>query len=299
MMRVFLPALMMVSFVLTGCANLSQEKASTGLVLPFMPRQPDPQLEIAIAKLSDVLHASDLTDEQRAKIFYDRGVRYDSVGLRTLARIDFSRTLQIKPDLADAYNFMGIYFTQAQEYDRAYEAFGAVLELDPSYDFAFLNRGIAEYYGNRQRLAAQDMEVFFLKDKNDPYRVIWLYLAEYEQDPAQAIARLTYNRQRLSNHQWSTKLVDLFLGKVSPEELLSTSKDNVTEETQFTERLCEAYFYLGKHARLAGANATAMNYFRLALATNVYEFVEHRYALVEVRELTQEAAAKRKRLSQQ
>ena len=36
--------------------------------------------EIAIARLSEVINRAKVTDEQRAQLFYDRGVLYDSVG---------------------------------------------------------------------------------------------------------------------------------------------------------------------------------------------------------------------------
>lgn len=41
--------------------------------------------------------------------------------------------------------------------DLSYEAFDSALELAPDYDYAFLNRGIALYYGKRPELAVQDL----------------------------------------------------------------------------------------------------------------------------------------------
>jgi lipoprotein NlpI len=83
--------------------------------------------EVAIARLTDVLQRAELTQEQRAQLYYDRGVRYDSVGLVNLARLDFNRALRLKPDLYDAYNFIGIQFTQLQEFIQAYDAFDYLL----------------------------------------------------------------------------------------------------------------------------------------------------------------------------
>ena len=58
--------------------------------------------------------------------------------------------------------------------------------------------------------------------------------------------------------------------------------ENVKSKKAFTERLCEAYFYLGKYSQILGEKNKAANYFKLALSTNVYEFVEHRYARLEL-----------------
>lgn len=65
----------------------------------------------------------------------------DSLGLRALARNDFSQALAIRPDMPEVFNYLGIYLTQAGNFDAAYEAFDSVLELDPTYNYAHLNRG--------------------------------------------------------------------------------------------------------------------------------------------------------------
>ena len=101
---------------------------------------------------------------------------YDSLGLRALARNDFSQALAIRPDMPEVFNYLGIYLTQAGNFDAAYEAFDSVLELDPTYNYARLNRGIALYYGGRFPLAQDDLQAFYQDDPNDPsvrYGCIW------------------------------------------------------------------------------------------------------------------------------
>jgi lipoprotein NlpI len=66
--------------------------------------------EIAIARLTEVINRAKISDDQRAQFFYDRGVLFDSVGLRSLARFDFTHALKLKPTLIDAYNFFGYSF---------------------------------------------------------------------------------------------------------------------------------------------------------------------------------------------
>ena len=51
------------------------------------------------------------------------------------------------------------------------------------------------------------------------------------------------------------------------------------------ERLCEAYFYIGQQLLAEGNGKAAANYFRLAAATNIFEFVEHNFALYELQQL--------------
>ena len=87
--------------------------------------------ELAIARLSEVIYRVEITEQQRAQLFYDRGVLFDSVGLLSLARLDFSRALQLDPKLVDAYNFLGIHFTQLSEFSQAYDKFDSAIELKP------------------------------------------------------------------------------------------------------------------------------------------------------------------------
>lgn len=272
------------SLFLTGCVSTQSGMSEQGKVM-VEPVMPDYKLEITLAKLNEILSAADLTEQQRARFHYDRGVIYDSVGLRILSRIDFHQALKLQPNLADAYNFIGIYYTQEGEFESAYEAFDAVLELSPEYDYAFLNRGIALYYGERNELAIADMQSFYTLDPKDGYRALWLYLIESTQGVEQAKMNLTASRTQLANNAWSSVLVDYYLGNSSRDEVFAAAKQGLSHKNEYAERLCEAYFYIAKIAQQNGQYSDAANYFRLALATNIYDFVEHRYARVELAQL--------------
>jgi lipoprotein NlpI len=238
--------------------------------------------EIAIARLTEVINRAKITEDQRAQLFYDRGVLYDSVGLRSLARFDFSHALQLKPDLIDAYNFLGIHYTQLQEFSQAYEQFDSALDLAPEHEYAFLNRGIALYYGSRPELASIDFKAFHQKQQDDPYRLLWLYLTEYEVDPLAAKYSLKQRAEVVDERTWAKQVVYLYLGEISQTEFVEGLTKDVRSNKELTERLCEAYFYLGKYNQILGYRDSAANYFKLALSTNVYEFVEHRYAKLEL-----------------
>ncbi len=78
--------------------------------------------------------------------------------------------------MPEVFNYLGIYLTQAGNFDAAYEAFDSVLELDPTYNYARLNRGIALYYGGRFPLAQDDLQAFIKTIQMIPsvhYGCIW------------------------------------------------------------------------------------------------------------------------------
>jgi lipoprotein NlpI len=266
-----------------GCVSTSVEKPSViGQLIIAEPNAISYKSEIALARLSQVLQRAEISDGQRAELFYQRGVEYDKVGLRALARFDFNQAINLKPDMVDAYNCIGILFTQLHEFNQADDAFDSAIELAPDHEYAYLNRGIALYYGGRANLASDDFKVFRQYQQNDPYRVLWQYLADLETNQQQAAQDLSLYAELIDESVWAKKVIDLYLGKINQATFIDHLTDNVSSNKALTERLCEAYFYLGKYNQMKGDVNAAINFFKLALSTNVYEFVEHRYAKLEL-----------------
>ena len=269
--------------ILAGCAQQPATKAEAWLTPE--PLQVPYRNELAIARLSEILQRAELTEAQSAQLFYDRGVMYDSVGLRSLARLDFMRALRLKPDMPEVYNLLGIHYTLSGNFSEAYEAFDSTLELAPDYDFAYLNRAIAFYYAGRFDLAEADFDTFYQVKPSDPYRVLWRYIGFAERDAKQAQAALQQHLLALDADDWATNLVRFYAGKLSEKALLESILVGLNNPRQLAERLCEAYFYLAKWHQARGDVNQALIYYHKTLATNVYEFVEHRYARMEIAKL--------------
>ena len=268
---------------LAGCSNSNWRKNEVLAV----PLQPTLQQEVILARMEQILASRALTDDERAQLLYERGVLYDSLGLRALARNDFSQALSIRPDMPEVFNYLGIYLTQAGNFDAAYEAFDSVLELDPTYNYAHLNRGIALYYGGRYRLAQDDLLAFYQDDPNDPFRSLWLYLTEREMDKDQAKVALKQRYDKAAKDQWGWNIVEFYLGDISEKTLMERLKADATDNTSLAEHLSETNFYLGKYYLSLGEKDDAKALFKLAVSNNVNNFVEHRYALLELAQLGQ------------
>ncbi|OCQ50568.1 Lipoprotein NlpI precursor [Photorhabdus australis subsp. thailandensis] len=270
--------------ILTGCSSKDWRKNEVFAI----PLQPSLQQEVILARMEQILASRSLTEDEYAQLLYERGVLYDSLGLRALARNDFSIALSIRPNIPEIFNYLGIYFTQAGNFDAAYEAFDSVLELDPTYNYARLNRGIALYYGGRYKLAQDDLQAFYQDDPNDPFRSLWLYLVEKEFYPKGAMANLSQHYEKANRGQWGWNIVEFYLGKISEYTLMDRLKENATDNTSLAEHLSETDFYLGKHYLSLGDKDSASALFKLTVANNAHNFVEHRYALLELALLGQE-----------
>ena len=267
-----------------GCSSLIDRQPDW--VLPPMVEalQPTLQQEVQIARLSQLLQRNDLPNETRAKMYFERGSYYDSVGLRNLARLDYEQSLAIVPAQADLFNLLGVYFTENRNFDAAYDAFDSALELAPENAYAARNRAIALYYGDRFELALEDMQKHYDQDPSDPFSALWLYIVKSEFSPDIAKQELE-QRYKNSDRQWGWFLVAIMLDEVSEKDafnaIYSTSKDRTVR----AQRLTEAYFYLGKRYQAKGTErdlAKAVSFYKLAISFNVFDYVEHRYAFLEL-----------------
>lgn len=274
-------------FVLTGCVN-----QVSGLIspkkLPLAELSPQMRFEqeVMLVRLTQVLSEAKLDKIERAELHFERGVIYDSLGLWSLARNDFSQAVELQPKMAAAYNYLGLYLLLEDDYDSSIDAFNAVLELDPNYDYTRLNRGLAFYYSGRYAEAERDLSYFYESDKTDPYRVLWLYFNELELLPSKAKNNLVERTKGLSKEFWGTNLVSYFLGKMTLEQLRAKmNAQGETNTSQYAEILTETYFYLAKQTLKLNQVAEAISLFRLASANQVYNFVEYRFALFELARL--------------
>lgn len=277
---------------LGACAtNIQQEEnkdtaKQNNKPLLAIPLQPEYRFQVELLRLEQMMSQHSDNPDELANLYFQRGAIYDQVGLHTLARLDFSRALKLRRDFADAYNFIGVYLTLEQQFHTAFETFDSAIELSPNLEFAYLNRGIALHYAGKNKLALNDMETFLSLNSRDPYRVLWHYFVSLELNPEQAKTLLHEQYRKNANDEWGWKIIAALAGLMTEKELYAQiDGGQVSDETQ-AEYLCEAYFYLGKQKLKQDAEA-ASYYFKLAASTNVYGFIEHRYALLELELLAQ------------
>lgn len=278
--------------LLSGCVNRNSDLISpTKLPLSELNPQLRFEQEVMLARLTQVLQEAQLSTAERAELHFERGVIYDSLGLWSLARNDFTLAVEYQPKMAAAYNYLGLYLLLEDDYDSSVDAFNAVLDIDPKYDYTHLNRGLAFYYSGRYSEAQRDLLRFYEADKTDPYRVLWLYFNELESVPEEATNNLISRSKGLSADFWGTTIVDYFLGKFTLDQLrLKMNAQAKPNTVQYAEVLTETYFYLAKQTLKLNQIGEAVSLFRLATANQVYNFVEYRFALFELAFLRQTQA---------
>jgi len=276
--------------ITAGCASTSSNDAQWLYPPMAVPLQASVQQEVQIARLSQLLQRPDLSNDIRAKMLFERGNYYDSVGLRDLARLDYNQSLALNPAQPDLFNLLGVYFTQVGEFDAAYDAFDSTLELAPDNSYAARNRAIALYYGDRIDLALEDMQKHYLEDPSDPFRALWRYIIKMEKEPQIARQELIDSYQS-RDEQWGWVLVAITLGDVTEDQAFKAILAGTRDNTVLAQRLTEAYFYLGKRYQTEGDYASAISLYKLAISFNVFEYVEHRYSFLELNRIYNQVKA--------
>lgn len=274
-------------FLLSACQSTASKNDSfpaSNFVYPLpTPVQIDYQDEVQLLRINQLLaQQGDLDERQRAVLFYERGIIYDRMGLGAHSRYDFSQAINIDPTFPPAYNTLGLYLLLAQSYDEAFEAFDSALELSSEMEYSYMHKAVGLYHVKRYSLASDEIEKFYKLDDNDPYRILWRYIINSKVDSESALNELMDEKQNSEDQRFAWTIVDVINGKTSEKEFFENISVGVKTNFELAQRLCEAYFYLAHWHKLSGNLDQAVYYFKLSTATNIHDFIEYKYSLIEL-----------------
>lgn len=282
---------------LSACSSISensQYKRSQPFILPVATAvQIDYQDEVKLLRLNQLIAEHDGDNKQKAMLFYERGIIYDRMGLGAHSRYDFTQALNNDPSFADAYNSYGVYLLLAQSYDEAFDAFDAAIELSDQIEYSYLHRAIGLYQVKRFQLASTDINHFYALDKNDPYRTLWRYIIDSQLDPVEAQKNIEAAYEARSDNRYAWSLVEVIAGRLDEQAFFQQVGSGVSSNKEMAQRLCEAYFYLGYRHKINGNLEQAIYYFRMTTTTNIHEFIEYKYALMELAAIQAEQLSKK------
>ncbi|MEW5725531.1 MAG: tetratricopeptide repeat protein [Thermodesulfobacteriota bacterium] len=173
------------------------------------------QFEKAIELYTKAVQAGDLTRENLAVTYLNRGLTCLEIGLLEKALADFTQALEVRPDYQKAFLNRGSVLEQLGRYDQAAADFTRALDLDPRDHQAFYNRGLVWFkMGEYERAVADYSEAVRLKpDFAGAYgnrALAWDKLGKLEAGLADA--RKRYELDRSTDAQ---ALVDYFEKRMS------------------------------------------------------------------------------------
>jgi lipoprotein NlpI len=213
----------------------------------------------AIDLYTQALASGDLPDNTKARVLGLRGNAYGATGAAKRALADFAAAIDLTPGQPAPYVGRGIVYRQMGDYGHAIADDDTAIAHSPGYVLAFTNRGLANFYAGRFAAAAEDFAKSSADDPGEADFVLWLHLsrARAGQDDSAEFAR---NAARIDPKQWAGPAVHLFLGQLKPDDLpaAAASPNSALQRQQG----CEASFYLGEAALLAGQKAAARRQFQ-------------------------------------
>ena len=234
--------------------------------------QQSKQFDKAIADFTKVLEL----DKNAHYAYMNRGFTYMEKGDAKQAEQDFDRALALQPKQPTLYSLRGTArLTQGRVAD-AVNDYKMVVEMDSKNPIARGDLAFAEFFAGDYANATKSFAAALDSPAKLEHLRPWLYVSMVfagQKDAADARFGSGPSGEK-SGWDWSDRLVATLTGNLSDEELLAAVK---TDETRVKDaQLCEAHFFLGQKALIAGDRAAATGHFQKAVATNAKNLSAHR-----------------------
>src|SRR5262245_34891774 len=224
-------------------------------------------------------------DPDSALAYNNRGSAFQHMGNYDRAIQDYDQAIRLDGTSPLTFNNRGRVHHLKEDYDQAIKDYGQAIDIDPDYPLAFYNRGLARFDQGYYIAAVPDFVRAVQLDPAKPYRVIALYMAKARAgDPDKEMLAASAAQPKLD--QWPGPVVNLLLGKATPQGVLTAAQDPDPQIQR--ERQCEAYFYIGEYLLIHDQKAEAMRMFQAAAATGVTSLFEYSSAKAELRHLAKQ-----------
>jgi len=214
-----------------------------------------------------------------------------TVKARTVALL-FSISLYCTSVWADAvkdarkFSNRGWEYVSKFDYKLAIQDFNQAIQLNSKSDYAYANRGIAEFLSGDFAAAESD---FAMSERLNPEPVraytalerILARLREAKQKGVEPDANAVKFEGDLT--QWPGPIIAFYSGVISREAVLQAADVRFKEERRW--KLCMAYFFLGERGLIDGNREEAMQLLQKAIDTEARGDVNYVWARGELRNL--------------
>jgi lipoprotein NlpI len=226
-----------------------------------------------VAALTSEIESGSLDGKELADAYRLRGIAYSQLNQDERAVHDFGSAIELEQLAVEYYADRAIAYLRLREFTKANTDLDMALGLNTKYPPAHREKGrLSAYQGDW----AEAVRSFALAKESDQgmgaaYGAIWVQVAAMRSG-----FRGTSLTTTLPPTQWPAPVVQMFTGKISPEEAIAAA-DN-PDPTTYLEQKCEVYFYAGEYYMAHNDTDRARVAFESAVATGVREFLEYDWA---------------------
>jgi lipoprotein NlpI len=185
-------------------------------------------------------------------------------------------------NLGGMYYYRGTIWNSKRDYKKALEDFKKASELDPVLPQARSYLGFTRFFLGDFKPAIYDFAAAYELRNDDIYAMVWLYIV-MTRTGNDGRATLSKISKDVKFEEWPGPIVEMFLGRLTPQELVKLAKD--PNPARQREKQCEAYFYGGQQLLIEGKKGEATKMFKAAMTTNMTKFVEYEGARFELQRL--------------
>lgn len=154
----------------------------------------------------------------------------------------------------DAWFFLGEFKKSVADYEK-------MVELDPRLGNSHWRRGIARFYADKEKDAAQQFEAYHSFDDIDRENGIWRYFSQYKAyGPAKAKKGLL--KYRKTDREPFPDVYRLFSDETTPKEILAAIDKAEISRDEREKRLFYAQLYIGLNHAVEGRDAEAIVHLR-------------------------------------
>jgi lipoprotein NlpI len=242
--------------------------------------------DVAINYCVRAIYSGDLSQQQLAATYYNRGLEYKRKGDYEQAIKDFDSAIVLRSDFVRAFNSRGVAYFEMGEHKLAIEDFDAAIKIMPDDASLRRNRGVLHFYGGDFAAAAPDLDAALQRDPGDPQNTLWLHVAQ-ARNGRESSDVLAWYARNFDLNQWPGPVIAMFLGMIGPDVVADIGHRAFEQGDDM--RQCQAYFYVGQYQMIRGAADNAGEFFRAAVATRAVGALEYTGALAELGRIGEDA----------
>jgi lipoprotein NlpI len=197
-------------------------------------------------------------DPEFADAFVGRGLTYHAEGGYGHALADYGEALRLAPESADAFKGRALIYQAEGDYDHALADYGEAIRVSSEKAGMYRYRGVAFLYHGDLAKALADLGQAHELDSSDAYSALWLDIVGYRnKTPSQ----LKQAASTIDMTVWPGPLIRLFLGEADLAQTTAAANDDDPDTKQL--EVCEVNFFAGELA-LRSNKEEAIRLFRLA-----------------------------------
>ena len=220
-------------------------------------------------------------EPDNAKAYRNRGHAHALSEQYVESVADYTKAIELESDVPGDLSSRANLFIHLGQYENAIADLTQLIDLQEVSESIIMQRGMAYELVGASRLALADYDkVSASSGRVGEYAKLWKYilLRESEQDKAAADI-LASQASAGSNHVWTDVLFDLFMERLSVEDLLAAA---VTDDERG-----EAYYYVARKALLDGRPNSAKDAFAKCVALDRSDVLETAFARARLKQFAE------------